>query len=258
MSTVNIDKLLKVLKLMTQIMMESGAEAYRVENTLDIIGKAFNEFEIDSSVTPTGAHITIATENDGERTIIRRIKNRSINLYKLNEVNTISRMITNREINLDEALIKLKELKSEVNIRKGKFYRTYEGIAAAFFTLLFKGGPIEFILAFLSGLIVQFISTKLGSTDAHKFFVGFFGSAIISVFAIIATSIIGKGDYNIIIIGGIMPLLPGLAMTNAIRDTMSGDLLSGVVRGTEAILVATALGAGAGIVLSLSFSIGII
>ena len=46
-----------------------------------------------------------------------------------------------------------------------------------------------------------------------------------------------------------MPLLPGLAMTNAIRDTMRGDLVSGVARGAEALLVAVALGTGAGLVL---------
>ena len=54
---------------------------------------------------------------------------------------------------------------------------------------------------------------------------------------------------KLIIIGAIMPLLPGLAMTNAIRDTMRGDLVSGVARGAEALLVAVALGTGAGLVL---------
>lgn len=252
-----IDILLKIFKLITQIMLESGAEAYRVEGTLDIIGKKYSEYEIDSSVTPTGAHITISTKNEGERTIIRRIRNRSINLYKLNEVNTISRQITAEQITLNEALEKLEHLRYEP-VTKGKFYNYYEGIAAAFFTLLFKGGIVDFIMAFISGLIVQYISVVLGKKDSNKFFIGFFGAIIISVLAVSSTAILKMGNYNIIIIGGIMPLLPGLAMTNAIRDTMSGDLLSGVVRGVEAILVATALGAGAGAVLSFAFYLGIL
>ena len=48
---------------------------------------------------------------------------------------------------------------------------------------------------------------------------------------------------NQTIIGAIMLLVPGLAITNAIRDTMSGDLLSGVTRASEAFLVAVGTGA---------------
>ena len=48
-----------------------------------------------------------------------------------------------------------------------------------------------------------------------------------------------------------MPLLPGLAMTNAIRDSMQGDLISGLVRGTEAIIIAIGLAVGAGFYLKL-------
>ena len=75
------------------------------------------------------------------------------------------------------------------------------------------------------------------------------GSALTTAFALLITGLFSMGDTSPIIIGAIMPLLPGLAMTNAIRDTMRGDLVSGVARGAEALLVAVALGTGAGLVL---------
>lgn len=52
-----------------------------------------------------------------------------------------------------------------------------------------------------------------------------------------------------ILIGALMTLVPGLAMTNALRDLFMGDLLSGIVRMCEAILSALALGGGVGLVL---------
>ena len=55
-----------------------------------------------------------------------------------------------------------------------------------------------------------------------------------------------------------MPLLPGLAMTNAIRDTIRGDLISGIARATEALLVASSLAAGVGVVVYMSYTIGIL
>lgn len=57
------------------------------------------------------------------------------------------------------------------------------------------------------------------------------------------------------IISSIMLLVPGLAITNAIRDTVAGDYLSGVARAAEAFLVAIAIAAGIGFVLSLSIGI---
>ncbi len=255
---VSVEKLLKVIRIISQIMLESGAEAYRIEGTCEFICRSFGISEVDSIATPTGIYITISPPNKGNRTVISRIKNRSIDLSKLNDVNSISRLITSKQITLDEAIIRLRDLKNNVGLKKRPFYIFYEGIAAAFFTMLFRGGVIEFILALLSGMLVQYVSSKLKNLDSHQFFIGFFGAAIISVVAISATYFLKMGDYNKIIVGGIMPLLPGLAMTNAIRDTMRGDLISGVVRAAEAMLVATSLAAGAGVVISAAYALAMI
>ena len=54
-----------------------------------------------------------------------------------------------------------------------------------------------------------------------------------------------------ILIGSLMPLVPGVAITNALRDLFDGDLLSGIARATESILTAAALGGGIGIAIKL-------
>ena len=72
---------------------------------------------------------------------------------------------------------------------------------------------------------------------------------ITAAIAMAATQIFSMGNFELIISGAIMPLLPGLAMTNAIRDSMQGDLVSGVARATEALIVAASLAVGVIIVL---------
>ena len=47
-----------------------------------------------------------------------------------------------------------------------------------------------------------------------------------------------------IIIGDIMLLIPGLMSTNAIRDVLIGDTLSGIIRLIAALLLAAALALG--------------
>lgn len=253
-----IDKLLKVIRTISQIMLESGAEAYRIEDTCTFICHSFGITQVDSIVLSTGIYITLSPPNDDNKTVISRIKNRSIDLSKLNDVNSISRLITSKKITLDEAIIKLDDLKNNVTTYKNPLNIFYGGLTAAFFTLLFGGGFIEFVLSLISGIIVQYVSSKLKTLDSHNFFIGFFGAGIIAIIAISATYFLKTGDYNKVIVGSTMPLLPGLSMTNAIRDTMRGDLISGLARGAEALLIATSLATGAGVVLAFAYSIGIL
>jgi uncharacterized membrane protein YjjP (DUF1212 family) len=255
---ISIDKLLKVIRMISQIMLESGAEAYRIEDTCTFICNSFGITQVDSIVLSTGIYITLSPPNDDNKTVISRIKNRSIDLSKLNEVNTISRFITSKQITLDEAIISLNDLKNDVTVHKSPLNIFYGGLTAAFFTLLFGGGFVEFVLALLSGIIVQYVSSKLKTLDSHQFFIGFFGAGIISIIAISATYLLKTGDYNKVIIGSMMPLLPGLSMTNAIRDTMRGDLISGLARGAEAILISTSLAAGAGVIFAAAYSFGLL
>ena len=63
-------------------------------------------------------------------------------------------------------------------------------------------------------------------------------------------SLLGIGNLDVILIGAITPLLPGLSFTNAIRDTVMGDLVSGTVRIVETLLIAVAIAAGIGTVLA--------
>ena len=49
-----------------------------------------------------------------------------------------------------------------------------------------------------------------------------------------------------------MPLVPGVAITNAIRDIMAGDFLSGTARVVEAVLIAVAIASGVGPVLRIA------
>ena len=52
-----------------------------------------------------------------------------------------------------------------------------------------------------------------------------------------------------ILVGALMTLVPGLALTNALRDLFAGDLMSGIGRFVEAVMTALALGGGVSIIM---------
>jgi uncharacterized membrane protein YjjP (DUF1212 family) len=87
-------------------------------------------------------------------------------------------------------------------------------------------------------------------------FGNFFGGALTAILAEVVGAVIPYGDVNATIIGGIMPLLSGLLVTNAVRDTMYGDLISGMTRALEALLLAAFSALGVYVGLSLVTMMG--
>ena len=254
---INTIKLLKIIKLSAQITLENGGETYRAEETIKFICKAFDVKEIEAIATPTGIYITISVDGNENNTIVKRIRKRTINLQKLNEVNNISRQISQHSITLDDALIQLENTENNKDV-KNKFSLFYGGISSAFFTVLFGGGIFEFIIALIIGILVTLVTRRFENLQSYQFFSSIVSGLVIAFIAIAATSIAGMGNYKHVIVGVTMPLLPGLAMTNAIRDTIRGDLISGIARGAEALLVAASLAAGVGVIIYMAYSFGIL
>ena len=86
-----------------------------------------------------------------------------------------------------------------------------------------------------------------------KFLAEFFASFIIGILAIFTVRF-GLGiNLDTIIIGCVMPLVPGVPITNAVRDLLAGHLLSGMARGTEALITACMIGVGIAVVFQLFY-----
>lgn len=82
-----------------------------------------------------------------------------------------------------------------------------------------------------------------------KFFSEFISAAVVIMIAATFSKFGLTENQDIITIAGVMPLVPGILITNAIRDLMAGELLAGMSRGVEAALTSFAIGAGVAIVL---------
>ncbi|EOD00646.1 Protein of unknown function DUF1212 [Caldisalinibacter kiritimatiensis] len=125
----------------------------------------------------------------------------------------------------------------------------FGGIAGAFFCLMFGGSMLDFIATFFISSIVVLISAHLGKRNVTFFLSNVIGSIAATILAIIFSMTSLSFSIDKIIIGSIMPLVPGVAITNAIRDSISGDFLSGLSRSLEAIIIALAIAFGVGVTL---------
>ncbi|WML57550.1 threonine/serine exporter family protein [Neobacillus sp. PS2-9] len=241
--------IMEVCLLAGKIMLQSGGETYRVEDTMMRIAAAFGIHTTHSYVTPTGI-IFSAEGTEPTKTKLIRISERSTDLKKVAMVNSISRSISSGEMNINEALKQLKEIDSLDVTFPFKYQVAAASLASGCFMIMFNGGWNDFLPSMLSGGLGYLSFVYFHRFVPIKFFSEFLASFVIGLLSVLLVKL-GLGDQlDKIIIGSVMTLVPGLLVTNAIRDLMAGHLVSGLSKGAEAFLTAFAIGAGIAVVLS--------
>jgi uncharacterized membrane protein YjjP (DUF1212 family) len=242
-------EIMEVCLLAGKIMLQSGGETYRVEDTMMRIAASFGIEKSHSYVTPTGI-IFSAEGSEPTKTKLIRISERSTDLKKVAMVNSISRSISSGELDLKTALSKLKDIE-DLNVT---FPFAYQAAAASLasgcFMIMFNGGWNDFIPAMISGGAGYISFIAFHRFVPIKFFSEFLASFVIGLLSLLFVRIGLGHKLDTIIIGSVMALVPGLLVTNAIRDLMAGHLVSGLSKGAEAFLTAFAIGAGIAFVLS--------
>lgn len=240
---------MEVCLLAGKIMLQSGAETYRVEDTMTRIAYALGAKESHSYVTPTGIMFSIEG-NEPTKTKLIRITDRTTDLHKVTLVNSISRKITGNELNIDEAYRSLKEIEYSTPVYSVFVQVLAAAIASGCFVIMFKGTWYDFLPAVVAGGVGLISFIFFQQLVPIKFFSEFVASLIIGLLSV-GFIYIGWGfELDKIIIGSVMPLVPGLVLTNAVRDLMAGHLVSGLSKGAEALLTAFAIGSGVAVVLT--------
>lgn len=243
-------EIMNVCLLAGKIMLRSGAETYRVEDTMRRIALAFGIEETHSYVTPTGIMFS-ADYGQPETTRLVRISERTTDLKKVALVNDVSRRISGGVIDLNEARRQLKEIE-RADLMYPLWMQIFAaGMASGCFAIMFLGGWGDFIPALMAGGAGYYSFILFHRLIPVKFFAEFLASVFIGVCSSIFILIGIGNELDKIIIGAVMPLVPGLLITNAVRDLMAGHLVSGLSKGAEAFLTAFAIGSGIAVVLSL-------
>jgi len=228
-----------------KIMLENGAETYRVEDTMLRILKSYDLNNAEAFVTTTGVFVSIDS-----RTIIRRIKERCIHIGKIAKVNALSRKITAKEISFENAKLELENIN---NLRPYPFYiiTFVTGIATLSFTYIFGGNFFDCINSFITGIVLNIVIYTLRKEKVSNFLITLIGGITVSTVCILIYKIGIGNNIDNSIIGSLMPLVPGVGLTNAIRDILEGDFLSGSGRIFDAVIIAVALATGVGFVIGI-------
>ncbi len=228
-----------------QLMMESGAETYRVEELIDRICLSGGLDRVDSFVTPTGIFVSIQKGKE-IFSLTRRVRQRGLDLHRIEEINALSREFASSAISVPYASEKLKAISVLEPFPRSLRYINI-ALFGATFALLFGGKPVDALSAALLSVILYVFGRSNWLQSTNYFFRALFGAGLAAIGAQLLSFILPMLNRDTIVIATIMQLVPGVAITNSIRDSISGDLLSGLARASEAVFVAVAIALGAGI-----------
>ena len=224
-------------------MLVSGAEVHRVEESIRRMCQAFGAARTDVFIITSSMVVTVFDKENRSFTQTRRITGSSIDIEKIHHLNNLSRKICRQTMTEEEIR---QDLDKALHCKTYNFWvelACYAVIAGAF-TLFFGGTLTEMLVSLCVGAIVRCGILLCDLAVPSKVFSKFFSAVVATALAFVAVKLGLIGSVDKIIIGNIMTLIPGIGLTNALRDLFTGDSIAGLLRTIEAVLIALAIAAG--------------
>lgn len=233
-----------------RILLKNGAEIFRVEETITRICHSFGVEDVD--VFTLSHALFVTTQCNGiTYSRVKAVPLSGAHLGIVIEVNDLSRAIAEGRVGLEEAFAKLRTIRKMRPINN--IYQILAaGTTSICFGALLGAGLAECVCAFVIGCLVWCWCILAKKLRMSKIVINLLGGVIITALAVLAVQVLPVPlELGGMIIGAIMPLIPGITFVNAIRDIADGDFLCGTVRMLDALFVFVYIAVGVGLVLSI-------
>lgn len=224
-------------------MLRCGAEVSRVEDSIYRICTSYGATRVDVFTITSSMVVTVHFGEHSSVTQTRRIRTYATDFDRLDQLNTLSRRICETHPDLHEIRWQIENVLAQ---QPPPFWRQCIGpmLDASGFCLFFGGHLRDALAVALLSILVVAVENQSKvrrlNQIAYYFFISFV-CGFVSI-ALVRLEIGILADK--IMIGIIMLLIPGVGFTNAIRDLLSGDIVAGLLRLTEALLLAFGIACG--------------
>ena len=228
---------------MGKSMLICGGEVHRAEETIGRICTAYGATSVNADAILSMIILT-ADFGEGDVTSFRRVDNiGSNNLGRLARLNALSRRICATKPTREEFSALLEE--AERGSAVGQIKQILGAALISFgFAWYFGGGVLDGLLSALIAIPMWFLLKTLSGAKMNaivaKFIVCFAGG----VGAMLIGKVWTKCSLDMIMIGDIMNVVPGMTLTSSFRDLLGGDIMSGLFRLCMAVLDAVAIACG--------------
>jgi uncharacterized membrane protein YjjP (DUF1212 family) len=225
-------------------MIENGAEIARVQEAAGELARAMGMMETECFALPTGVILTVIDGAGFTTTVVRRIHRRVLHLERLSLIEKGIRQARSEGWSLGEVWLRLREAAAAPGYPAWVVWLA-SGLAAGGFALFFDGNLWEGGAAFVLGALWAAVRWVLDRPSIPPVFTTTLGAFLVVAGSLVESRLWPFLRPEPIAIGALMLLVPGLALVNALRDLVAGELVSSQSRFAEVMLTGAAVAVGA-------------
>lgn len=224
-------------------MLISGAEVCRVEDSIRRICLAYGAVRVDVFSITSFIAATVFPEGGESFTESRRISGMQNDLHRLDALNRLSRRVCAELPPPETILTELEAILAGPRYSFGVQLAVYALISGSF-SVFFGGNLKDMLSSAFIGMLLKVFEAAVRRSSVNGLFTSLLVSTAGGFLARLAV-LTGLGAHaDLISIGNIMLFIPGIAFTNSLRDMLSGDTITGLIRFSESVLVAIVVALG--------------
>ncbi len=241
------DRVLSVALMLGESLLHCGGEINRVENTIERICRAYGAKHVEVFTITSVIIAEVRMEDNSYSSQIRRVLQSEMgtDLNLLEKLNAISRRICTESIEPERAAKLIKKAR-EKNSYPALLPLLGAFIAAGSFAVFFGGNLFDGLAAAIVGMLITLIDARPSFMNkmASTAICSFIGGCLAYFISYLGSHLGLSGNVDMVMIGAIMLLIPGVSFGYALRDLMFGDTLSGALKIIQAILLAAMIALG--------------
>ena len=245
---------LEVATLAGELLLKNGAEISRIEGTMGHILEAYGVKDYHVYALSNGIFATVNETGPDHCSALRNVSQEEVNLQRIEAVNHISREISRGGVATWQARRMLLDCQ-----RLGTGWPLLvaaTGVGAGAFCYLAGGSLIDGVLAVPIGILLRLFLIFVGRYHLPKLVTVVLASAIATCLGASIVCLVAGTSFDNMVIGSIVPLVPGVAFTTGIRDLFNSHYLSGCIHLLDALLTGVCIALGVGVSVFLFVGVG--
>ena len=239
----NAKEILALSVEIADVMLRNGGEIYRIEDTVIHILKAHDIKSFDVYVLSNGIFASANEDKEDACSMIRHVPLGEVNLEKVAYLNQLARDLCSHQCTIEEGWARVEKAKKLPKYTNW-IQLLFCGLGTGCYAFLFGGGILDAGFAFLIGVLEQLFLFTMAKHKVSRFLRNVYTSTLVSTLSILVLFTGLPVLQDKIVIGAIMPLVPGITFTTSIRDFHNGDYLSGTIHLIDALLTALCIAVG--------------
>lgn len=242
----NIDELETVLYA-GNLLLSSGAEIYRAEETMYRIADAMQIKDMDAYVTNRGIFASGNVPGKGIESRIMSVPDKELNIDKIEAVNELSREFCSNRMDLSYLKASLQNIANigEQNVVE-KILSYFLG--AGCFSYAIGTSFRDSLCAAIIGSLVGFYMIWSKYRIKSRVLITIIASVLTALLSNLFVAIGLGSQLSFIIIGAMMDLVPGVSFVNSVREFSQNNFATGQTLLTSALLTCVSMASGVALV----------